>query len=222
MYSSSLLLSLAFIATGALSYSPNAYYFDALQHLAGVAPPFDPSDPPLDPSPPQGCNVTRAAYLVRHAAIYANDFDYEEYIEPFVQKSSNTTVDRSNIPVLSFLSIWKNPITDAEQEMLTRAGKLEATKLGVDIAQRYQALRTPNKIWTSTAERTVKSAQSFSAGLADDASDIQVVQISEGGEEGAESLTPYESCPVYSSSAGTNQSTVSTDLPMRNHSLMFD
>jgi len=33
--------------------------FDPLQHLAGIAPYFE--DPVLDPAPPQGCNVTRAA-----------------------------------------------------------------------------------------------------------------------------------------------------------------
>lgn len=33
--------------------------FDPLQHLAGIAPYFE--DPVLDPKPPQGCNVTRAA-----------------------------------------------------------------------------------------------------------------------------------------------------------------
>ncbi|CZR54627.1 related to PHO11-secreted acid phosphatase [Phialocephala subalpina] len=206
MYSSLLLLA-ALLATGTLSHSPNSYSFNPLQHLAGTAPPFDPLDPPLGPSPPQGCNVTRAAYLVRHAAIYANDFDYESYIEPFVQKLNNTTVNWSTIPTFSFLSTWQNPITDAEQEMLTRAGKLEATKLGVDIAQRYQSLRTPEKIWTSTAERTVKSAKSLTQGLADNASDIQVVEISEGEEEGANSLTPYGSCPTYSSSAGSDQAT---------------
>lgn len=209
----SILLSVALLAVGAISHSPNSYSFNPLQHLAGTAPPFDPLDPPLDPSPPQGCNVTRAAYLVRHAAIFANDFDYETYIEPFVQKLSNTTVNWTTIPTFSFLSTWQNPITDAEQEMLTRAGKLEATKLGVDIAQRYQALRTPEKIWTSTAERTVKSAKSLTQGLADDASDIQVIEISEGEEEGANSLTPYESCPAYSSSAGSKQSTVSLFFP---------
>lgn len=209
MHSTHLLLISALCAAGALSRTPNSYEFDPLKHLAGVAPPFDPQDPPLDPSPPQGCNVTRAAYLVRHAAIYANDFDYETYIDPFVQKLSNTTVDWTKVPVLSFLSSWKNPITDAEMEMLTRAGKLEATKLGVDVAQRYQGLRTPKKIWTSTAERTVKSAKSFSSGVADEASDIQIVQVSEGEEEGANSLTPYEGCPAYSSSAGSKQATVS-------------
>lgn len=82
----SITLPLLLCATGVLSQTSKQYKFDPLEHLAGVAPPFDPQDPPLDPSPPQGCNVTRAAYLVRHAAIFANDFDYESYIEPFVQK----------------------------------------------------------------------------------------------------------------------------------------
>ncbi|KAH6681529.1 histidine phosphatase superfamily [Halenospora varia] len=206
MYAS--LLTVALCATRVLSHSPNQYYFDPIQHLAGVTPPFDILDPPLDPTPPQGCNVTRAAYLVRHAAIFANDFDYETYIEPFVQKLGNTSVDWTKVPVLNFLATWQNPITDAEQEMLTRSGKLEASRLGVDVAQRYQKLRTPKKIWTSTAERTVKSAKSFSSGIADDASDVLVVEISEGEEEGASSLTPYKSCPAYSSSAGSKQSTV--------------
>jgi acid phosphatase len=206
MRSSAVLFSLALQATNVLSHSPNSYSFDPLEHLAGTAPPFDPQDPETDPAPPQGCNVTRAAYLVRHAAIYANDFDYEEYIEPFVQKLGNTTVNWSTIPDLSFLSSWQAPISDPEIEMLTRSGKLEATGLGVDIAQRYQGLRTPNKIWTSTAERTVKTAKSFSNGLADDASDIQVVEVPGGKKEGANSLTPYSSCPAYSSSGGSEQS----------------
>ena len=207
------LLPLAVLTGTALSAtSPQNYHFDPLKHLAGTAPPFDPLDPPLDPSPPQGCNVIRAAYLVRHAAIYANDFDYETYIEPCVQKLSNTTQKWSSIPDLAFLATWQSPITDAEQEMLTRAGKLEATKLGVDIAQRYTGCRTPKKIWTSTAERTVKSAQNLAQGLALDASDISIIQISEGEEEGADSLTPYDSCPAYRSSASSDQSGVYLDI----------
>jgi len=67
---------------------------------------------------------------VRHLVIYDNDIDYESYIEPSVQKLSNTSVKWSHIPAMSFLATWQNPITDAEQEMLTWAGMLEATKLG--------------------------------------------------------------------------------------------
>lgn len=92
--------------------------------------------------------------------------------------------------------------------MLTRAGKLEATKLGVDIAQKYQGLRIPEKIWASTAERTTKSAKSFAYGLALDPDDVELVKVNEGDEAGANSLTAYNSCPAYSSSAGSDQAKV--------------
>jgi hypothetical protein len=92
--------------------------------------------------------------------------------------------------------------------MLTRAGKLEATKFGVDVAQKCQSLRIPEKIWASTAERTTKSAKSFAYGLALDPDDVELVEVSEGEEAGANSLTAYDSCPAYSSSAGSDQATV--------------
>ena len=43
----------------------STYKFDPLQHLAGIAPYFEPEDPQLDPAPPQGCKVTRV-----HIAFY--------------------------------------------------------------------------------------------------------------------------------------------------------
>ena len=149
--------------------------------------------------------MTRTAYLVRHAAINANDFDYEEYLEPFIEKLGNKTVNWSTIPELSFLSTWKAPAL-AEQEVLTRAGKLEAAQLGVSISFRYPNLRIPQRVWASTAERTVKSAQSLIRGLETEDDTVNLVQVYEGDEAGANSLTPYSSCPAYSSSAGSKQS----------------
>lgn len=186
-----------------------AYTFEPLQHLAGIAPYFEPNDPPLDPSPPQGCNVTRAAYLVRHAAIYANDFDYEEYIEPFTDKLGNTTVDWSKAGPLSFLANWKTPIEDEDLEELTKVGEMEAFALGSMVRVRYPSFKRPKNVWTSTAERTEKSAQSFVQGLAAGSNDTQVASVPESEAEGADSLTPYKGCPKYSSSAGSKQSSVS-------------
>ena len=40
-----------------------AYKFEPLEHLAGISPYFEPEDPPLDPAAPQGCSITKAAYL---------------------------------------------------------------------------------------------------------------------------------------------------------------
>lgn len=181
------------------------YSFNPLEHLAGIAPYYEPSDPPRDPAPPQGCSVTQAAYLVRHAAINANSFDYETYLEPFTQKLSNTSVKWDVIPELSFLSDWSPPKIE-EESKLTRTGKLEAAHLGVQLSYRYDNLKQPKNVWTSTAERTVISAQSFVRAIELEEDEISVVQIFEGAESGADSLTPYKACPAYSGSIGSEQS----------------
>ena len=196
-----------------------AYSFDPLEHLAGIAPYFEPEDPPLDPASPQGCNVTRAAYLIRHAAIYANDFDYEEYIEPFTDKLGNTSVNWANAGPLAFLAGWKTPIEDEEVEELTKVGEMESFALGSQVRVRYPGLKRPQKVWTSTAERTEKSAKSFVQGIAAGSNDTQIVSVPESKAEGADSLTPYQGCPKYSSSAGSKQSAVRTTLSLvRSHS----
>ncbi|KAG6019999.1 hypothetical protein E4U41_003005 [Claviceps citrina] len=182
----------------------SSYSFNPLEHLAGIAPYFEPADPPRDPKPPQGCSVTRAAYLVRHAAINANDFDYESYLEPFLHKLGNASMDWSKIPQLSFLATWEPPSL-VEQELLTRTGKIEAAQLGLSISYRYPKLRLPQRVWTSTAERAVMSAVNLVRGLELDERTINVVEIPEGKEQGADSLTPYKSCQAYSGSAGSEQ-----------------
>lgn len=183
----------------------SSYSFNPLEHLAGIAPYFEPNDPLKDPSPPQGCEVTRAAYLVRHAAINANDFDYESYLGPFASKLKKTTVDWSKIPDLSFLATWKEPELK-EQERVTRTGKLEASQLGVQLSYRYPNLRQPKRVWSSTSERTVVSAEALVRGYEMDEDDIELVQIYESEESGADSLTPYKACPAYSASTGSKQS----------------
>ncbi|KAI1121966.1 histidine phosphatase superfamily [Nemania abortiva] len=195
------------ICSATLLYS--TYRFNPLEHLGGVAPYFEPQDPPASPSAPQGCAPVRAAYLSRHAAIYANDFDYEEYLEPFISKLENHTgIDWTKIPTLNFLAGWTAPITDAEQELLTRVGKVEAAQLGATLSFRYPNLKLPAHVWTSSAERTYKSAQSLVRGLETDDNGIRVISIYESEKAGANSLTPYKSCPAYSSSAGSDQSSV--------------
>ncbi|KAI6713982.1 hypothetical protein JHW43_003532 [Diplocarpon mali] len=206
--STSTLASLALLITGALSNPPNSYHFNPLEHLAGVTPPFDPLDPPLDPAPPRGCNVTRAAILSRHSSIKANEFDWENFIHPFVQKLSQNPVDWSKIPTLSFLATWKPPRGLHEKGALSLDGKSEATRLGVDVSQRYQKLRVPPKIWTAGATRVVESAHSFAMGMADNPRDIKVVELYEGKQDAANSLTPYKGCPRYKAGAGNERASV--------------
>ncbi|KAK0648723.1 histidine phosphatase superfamily [Cercophora newfieldiana] len=186
-----------------------AYRFDPLEHLGGVAPYFEPHDPPVSSAPPQGCTPVRAAYLSRHAAIYINDFDYEEYIQPFIAKWQNhTAIDWSKIPSLSFLARWTAPVSEAEEELLTRMGKLEATELAISLSFRYPGLKMPQRVWASSAERTVKSAQALIRGFELEENTIGLVVIEESKTTGANSLTPYKSCPAYSPSTGSKQSSV--------------
>lgn len=192
----------------------SAYTFNPLEHLGGVAPYFEPLDPSTDPAAPQGCKPQRAAYLVRHAAIFANDFDYETYLAPFTAKVQNHSAAAwSTIPTLSFLASWTPPITAAEQELLTRVGKLEATQLGASLSFRYPSFALPRKIWSSSAERTAESAKALIRGIepagGDDA--IALVSVYEAEAGGADSLTPYSSCPAYSGSAGSEQAAVYMD-----------
>lgn len=202
-----LLFAFAEICSATLLYS--TYTFNPLEHLGGVAPYFEPQDPPTSPSAPQGCTPVQVAYLSRHAAIYFNDYDYEEYLEPFISKLANHTgIDWTKIPTLNFLSSWTAPITDAESELLTRVGKLEAAQLGATLSFRYPNLTIPGHVWTSSAERTYKSAQSLVRGLETDDNEIRVISIYESAQAGANTLTPYKSCPAYSGSTGSEQQSV--------------
>lgn len=207
-----LTLTLTFTLTLAGTAGAASSSFNPLEHLAGITPYFE--SPLLDPKPPQGCNVSRASYLVRHAAIYANDFDYEEYIEPFADKLGNVTIDWRRAGPLAFLATWQSPISDNELEDLTSVGRLESYKLGVDVRMRYPKFKAPKKVWTSTAERTELSAASFIQGLTAMANGTERVAVREDAARGADSLTPYKGCPKYSSSFGSNQSSVRDSLIM--------
>ncbi|KAK4458568.1 putative histidine acid protein [Cladorrhinum samala] len=199
------------IAAATKLYS--TYEFNPLEHLTGVAPYFEPQNPPLSPGPPRKCTPVRAAYLSRHAAIYINDFDYESYIEPFINKWKNhTNIDWSLIPTLNFLADWSPPFSDAEEEILTRVGKLEATELGVKLTFRYPNLKLPQRVWAASAERTVKSAQALVRGLQLRDGTINVVPVYEGEQAGADTLAPSDACPRYQGSAGSKQSAQFRDV----------
>lgn len=90
------------------------YKFDPLLHLPGISPYFDAVGSGLDHGAPRYCEVTAASYLIRHAAIYANDADYEDYIEPFIKKLNTTFSSASGKRrkgwkgPLSFFEKWKS------------------------------------------------------------------------------------------------------------------
>lgn len=198
---------------GALAAPTASESFNPLNHLAGIAPYRTINDPPLESAPPQGCNVTKAAYLIRHAAIYANDFDYESYLEPFVEKLRNTTQDWSKTTDLKFLANWTAPVDEEHLEKVTKVGYKEAVELGVNFRTRYASLPHPSKVWSSSADRTTKTAAGFIEGYTlNKTAGMDLVEVKEKKDTGVDSLTPYKSCPAYSGSYGSDQSQVHTPL----------
>lgn len=150
-----ILLAYAFIQTASAAQIPlfpqshsEGYEFDPLLHLPGISPYFDAIGAGLDHHAPPGCEVTAASYLIRHAAIYANDHDYEDYIEPFLKKL-NTTFSTSSgkkrtgwSGPLAFFDKWENPINDPDNqlEMITPDGIKSSKKVGKHLLSRYPTL----------------------------------------------------------------------------------
>lgn len=204
------------IITGGVTY--NSYKFNVLHHLSALSPYFESHTNERSPDPPLGCTVDKAIYLVRHGSIYANDYDYNSTIHPFLArlKNSRNYTDFSRSTDLSFLSEWVSPISnEAEQvEKLTKSGLLEAFNLGIQLAYRYPNLTSEHKvksfkIWASASNRTEQSAAALFSGLFDgDLRTDSVVSISEAKDRGANTFTPTKTCSDFNISAGSAQANI--------------
>lgn len=180
--------------------------------LAGISPYFDSPGVSLPKQPPPSCHVRTAAYIIRHSNIYANDFDYEQYIQPFTQKVFDFGSQRQNfsaLPQLAFLANWSTPITNATEqvEKLTPSGETSAQALGKLIAGLYpQLIETASNasvfnVWTSEAERAIDSATPFIEGLFGKSPNVQnttatsagptLVRVSDNETLSANTLVPH-------------------------------
>jgi hypothetical protein len=186
----------------------DGYKFDPLLHLPGISPYFDAIGFGLDHAVPRDCVVTAASYLVRHAAIYANDHDYEEFIEPFLRKLE-TTVTRMGKEKeregwkgsLALFDKWKSPYTDPENQLenITPQGIIDSKKVAAHLLSRYPSLvPTTQKIYADTKARTRDTAAAFV--------DVfpQAVHIVETTPNSSSfhSQNPHKACSAFSKSAG--------------------
>jgi len=148
----------------------------------------------LEHTPPPGCKVTAASYLVRHAALYANDNDYETYIEPFLARWAAAKGKGWSGP-LSFMKRWRNPIDDPENQMeqITPTGAHDATKVGKHLLKHYPHLiSTVKKINHDKKSRTKDTARAFAKAFPQH---VKLVEISEEGE--FHSTIPHKYCPAF-------------------------
>ncbi|KDQ62133.1 hypothetical protein JAAARDRAFT_189502 [Jaapia argillacea MUCL 33604] len=191
---------------------PGGYHFNVLEHLTGIGPYFDAPGVQLNPSPPSQCVVSKATYLVRHSNIYANAFDYKTFLGPFLQKLGNVT-DKSIFSKssnLTFLANYTSPVTNTTEqiEKMTPSGGQAAKAFGGVIRNLYPNLLQPTnngsfRVWSASASRDMDTTRAFIEGLSNGA---QLVEVYEGENDSADSLTPHESCPNFDSSLGSVQS----------------
>lgn len=138
--------------------------------------------------------------------------------------SSVSASDWNSSSSLSFLSNWTAPVDEDHLDELTNTGLREARRLGRTLRNRYQDLNKPRQVWSSTAERTVKTAKGFIEGFTigghnsttlrtdPTTKKINLTTVDESEEAGADSLTPYKGCEAYSSSYGNDQSSTLTKI----------
>ena len=195
-----------------------SYKFNVLQHLTAISPYFESNSEGLNPDPPEGCSVDKAIYQVRHGSIYANEYDYVNTIQPFLQRLKNFSVygDFSNSADLAFFRHWTSPISNSEKQVaeLTKLGFLEAFSFGNRLAHRYPNLMPVKKdasfkVWVSDSNRTRRSADALFAGLYGGHEEIgEIVRISEDQAQGANTLTPTKTCPKFDVSKGLEQANI--------------
>nr|KAK5446054.1 hypothetical protein LTR18_003973 [Exophiala xenobiotica] len=179
------------------------YKFDELLHLPGISPYFDALGFGLEHFPPPGCTVTAASYLIRHAAIYANDDEYEKYIKPFLYKLEQHRSGWSG--PLEFMSGWVSPVLEDKLEDVTPSGKEDAMKVGAHLVKRYPNLApTVKRILADKKSRTYDTAQAFVRAFPEP-SEIEVVRITQNTNGSMDSLIPHKSCAAFTKEPGTEE-----------------
>ncbi|KAH7178261.1 histidine phosphatase superfamily [Fusarium sp. MPI-SDFR-AT-0072] len=180
------------------------YQFDPLLHLPGISPYFDAVGFGLSHAAPEGCTVTAASYLIRHAAIYANDAEYEDYIKPFLYKLEKHRGDFSG--PLEFLNKWYSPIEENHLEDVTPSGKVDAKKVGHHLVKRYRHLASSVKrVIADTKDRTYDTAKAFLQAFPEDGS-IEITRFDKKElNNGTRALLPHKACSKFSKSPGTEQ-----------------
>lgn len=179
------------------------YQFDPLLHLPGTSPYFDAVGFGLSHGAPAGCRITSASYLVRHAAIYANDDEYEQYIKPLLWKLEKHRGSFSGD--MAFLNDWHSPILEDRLEDITPSGKEDAKKVGKHLLHLYPDLIPKTKrILADKKARTYDTAVAMIEAFPDPES-IEIVRITHDINGSMDSLIPHKSCPAFSKEPGKKE-----------------
>lgn len=140
---------------------------------------------------------------MRHASIYANDDEYEEYIKPLLFEIEKHRGGFSGS--LEFLNKWTSPILEDALEDVTPAGKRDAAKVGAHLLQRYPHLvPTARRILADKKPRTYDTAVALAQAFPDPEG-IEIVRVLRDVNGSMDALVPHKSCPAFSKTPGKKE-----------------
>lgn len=140
---------------------------------------------------------------MRHASIYANDDEYEEYIKPLLFEIEKHRGEFKGS--LEFLNKWTSPILEDSLEDITPAGKSDAKKVGGHLLQRYPHLvPTVKRILADKKPRTYDTAVALAQAFPH-SDDIDIVRVTKDVNGSMDSLIPHKSCPAFSKAPGKDE-----------------
>lgn len=201
--------------------------WDPLEHSSGISPYHD--APGANIKAPAGCEVTAAAFFIRHSSIYANDDEWDDYMKPLVTRVEDSRGIFPKDGPLKFLNDWQCPINDDNLEELTEPGKEDAFTMGKRFRKLYPHLlpprrlgkkkpvendkvKTPFKIWTASSSRDVGTAKAFIKGAfphqqegddgEGDGKYLSLIQVPNKDPNWGASLTPHKVCPRFTKEEG--------------------
>lgn len=160
---------------------------------------------------PRYCEVTAASYLIRHGAIYANDDDYETYIEPFIKKLDSTYTSTVSLKKrkgwsgpLSFFDKWESPIDDPESqlEQITPQGIKDSEKVGKHLLSRYPKLVPTTK--TIYADRKARTKDTAAAIVKVFPQEVEIVEINLN-RSSFHAQDPHKACKAFSKKPGNDE-----------------
>jgi hypothetical protein len=146
--------------------------------------------------------------LVRHAAICAQDSDYETYIQPILENIDTTCALSGKrregwTGPLAFFEKWTTPIDDPDNqlEQITPQGVKDSKKVAKHLLSRYPTLvPTTKRIYADKNSRTQDTAKAFAAVFPHE---IEIVQINL--TESFHSQVPHKACHDFSKEPGDKQ-----------------
>jgi acid phosphatase len=200
--------------------------WDPMEHSSGISPYHD--APGANIQAPKGCKVTAAAFLIRHSSIYANDDEWEDYMEPFAKRVEASSDAFPSDGPLNFLNDWKSLINEDNLEEITEPGAADALLLGKRFRALYPQLlpprhlgkkgpkadkvKVPFKIWTASSSRDITTAKSFIKGAfprrqegddgEGDGKYLSLIQVPNKDPSWSTSLTPHKVCPRFTKEEG--------------------